>query len=571
VNEESPRDSSPLPTTSADTSCYVDDGTLPHALPEALWSRFEKYGTVIFPADGEILVEAGHQWYPLFLVGTGSIEVVRSGNAWLDDAVVAVYGSRMFSGELGALSGQRAFLTARVRSAGRMLRVDSSQLRKLMTDEDELAELILRTFWQRREYLMHGPAAQSVKIVGPAASKEVLALRTFAARFELPHTWSEEDDESDALGFGVGDYPIVFVQGEPLLRATPGLLSEKLGFSYSEAETITVDLAVVGAGPSGLAAAIYGASEGLTTVLLDSVAPGGQAAGTSRIENYLGFPYGLSGAELIGKAQLQAIKFGVRIFAPCEVTALEAQGDCISLSLGNDHRIHARSVIIATGAAYRSLAIERWTEFEGAGIYYAATPLETKQVQGAPVVVIGGANSAGQAALYLAAHSCDVHLVVRGKDLNESMSTYLLDRITDDPRIHIYLDSQVVRLGGKTSLSSVRLSTGETLVCRGVFCFIGAEPSTGWLPDLDKDGHGFINSGPDIQSQRARKNFSALGREVLPFESSLPCLFAVGDVRKGSMKRIAAAVGEGSSAVASVHRALAFSRRRADLPLAGSE
>ena len=531
-------------------------GTISPELSEAQWRRLEKYGTAMQANVGDILFAAGDQWYPVILVDGGRVEVVRPATDSLSEAVVVSYGPRAFVGELGALSGQRAFLTARVGTEGRLLRIDRLGLRAIMRDDDELSEVLLRTFWKRREHLTHGPAALTVKIVGPADSKGVLALRTFAARFSLAHSLSETDPELDKLGLGNRPLPVALIQGEPLIDATPGMLSERLGLSYSDAESSTVDLAVVGAGPAGLAAAIYGASEGLTTVLLDEVAPGGQAATTTRIENYLGFPYGVSGADLIAQAQLQAIKFGVRIFAPCEIVSAQVEDNSVILPLADGARLRARAVIVATGATYRSLSLDRWTDFEGAGIYYAATPLETKEVSGSLVVVVGGANSAGQAALYLSAHSCQVHLVVRGRSLTDTMSSYLLDRIVDDPLIEVHLRTDVVEIDGSSALETVRLSTGEAFACRGLFCFIGAEPSTEWLPNIEKDTNGFVLTGPDVATSALHE----LGRERLPFESSIPGIFAVGDVRHGSMKRVAAAVGEGSSAVASVHRALAFNR-----------
>ena len=538
-----------------------DTGTIAPDLTHSQWQRLEAYGVEIPAVPGTILFEAGEAWYPLILVDTGIVDVVRPANSWFDETLVASLGSRTFVGELGALSGQRAFLTARVTESGRMLRLDSAALRHLMAEDDELGNIILRTLWERRELLSRGPAALTLKIVGPAQSRDVLALRTYAARFELAHTWVDLADDSAELashGIRSTDLPVVYVQGEPIYRATPGLVAEKVGLAYADAEDVTVDLAVIGAGPAGLAAAIYGASEGLSTVLVDRVAPGGQAAATSRIENYLGFPFGVSGADLIGQAQLQALKFGVRIFAPCEAVALSPTVDGVDVPLTDGTRIRARSVILATGASYRSLALDRWADFEGAGIYYAATPLEARQVAGLPVVVVGGANSAGQAALYLAASGCQVHLVIRGDRLDATMSAYLINRLVDDPRVELHTSTQVTGIHGDTALDRVTLSTGYTVDCRGMFCFIGAEPSTDWLTDVATDDHGFVLTGTDVPLAEAAATLSRLGRDPLPFETSVPFVFASGDVRRGSMKRVAAAVGEGSSAVASVHQALAW-------------
>jgi len=522
------------------------------------WRRIVAYGRELTVSPGDILFEAGEQWYPLVLVDTGWVDVVRPGNSWLEETVVASVGNRTYVGELGALSGQRAFLTARVRDSGRMLALDTSALRRVMAEDDDLCDLLLRDLWDRRQRLSRGPAALTLKIVGPERSREVLALRTYAVRLDLAHTWADVDAAHLAeYDLTPADLPIVFIQGEPIRNATPGIVAERLGLAYAEPETVTVDLAVVGAGPSGLAAAIYGASEGLSTVLLDRVGPGGQASATSRIENYLGFPYGVSGGELTGQAQLQALKFGVRIFAPCEARSLDATGPGITLALTDGSRVHARSVILATGASYRALPISGWELYEGAGIYYAATALEVRQVAGDPVVVVGGANSAGQAALYLSANGCPVHLVVRGDNLGASMSAYLVDRLAEDTLVTTHLSTQVSGLRGGDSLEQVLLSTGETLDCGGMFCFIGAEPATSWLTGIATDDHGFVLTGVDVPLAEAAACLAEHGRDPLPFETSIPLVFATGDVRRGSMKRVAAAVGEGSSAVASVHIALA--------------
>lgn len=522
------------------------------------WHRIVHFAEPLDAPSGTVLFAAGDQWYPLILVESGLVEVVRVANNWLPETLVVKVGAFSYVGELGVLSGQRAFLTARVAEPGRMLRLDSAAIRRVLAEDDELGDLLLRTLWQRRESLSRGPAALTLKILGPERSREVLALRTYAGRLGLPHTWHDVDAATAAhADFTADDLPVVFIQGEPVRNATPGIVAEKVGLSYSEAENVTVDLAVVGAGPSGLAAAIYGASEGLSTVLLDRVAPGGQASATSRIENYLGFPYGVSGAELIGQAQLQALKFGVHIFAPCEAATLESTDAGLILSLTDGSRIHARSVVLATGATYRALPIDRWTDFEGSGIFYAATPLEAKQVAGSPVVVVGGANSAGQAALFLAASGCRVHIVVRGGALDAAMSSYLVDRLLEDGRIEVHTGTEVTGIHGDSSLEQVTFSTDITVDCSGMFCFIGAEPATDWLTDVATDDRGFLLTGTDVPLADAAACLAKYGRDPLPFETSVPLVFATGDVRRGSMKRVAAAVGEGSSAVASVHRALA--------------
>jgi thioredoxin reductase (NADPH) len=529
-------------------------------LTEAQWSRLTAFGEPFDVAQGESIVEAGDLDYAMILIETGAVEVVRVAFGWVGESVVATMGPRSFVGELGLLNGQGAFVSVRASKAGRMLRMSRAQLRLIMAEDDELCDIVLHALWARRELLRRGPAALTLKLVGPRSSREFMALRRFADRVDLVHTAIELAPGDLGVmgehGITLDDLPVAFIQGEPMLRATPGMVAERLGLSYRAHADEVVDLVVVGGGPAGLAAAIYGASEGLSTVLLDAVAPGGQAAATSRIENFLGFPFGVSGGDLIGQASLQALKFGVRVYAPCEAVDLRPAEGHLDISLTDGPVIRTRTAIVTSGAAYRTLDLERWNEFEGAGIYYAATPLELRQVLQSPVVVVGGANSAGQASLYLAANGCPVHLVVRGSDLGTRMSSYLVDRLLEDPRSEVHTAARVVGLAGDGALERVSIDSIGDVTARGLFCFIGAEPATSWLGDLDRDADGFLRTGTDVSVQSLDR-WQDLGREPLPFETSVPRIFAAGDVRRGSMKRVDAAVGEGYSAVASVHRALA--------------
>ena len=529
-------------------------------LTDAQWARLKTFGEPHDVAEGEYLFRAGDLDYDMILVDSGEVQIVRDALSWVDETVVGTMGPRSFVGELALLNGQGAFLSARATKAGRMLRVNRASLRLLMAEDDELCDLVLHALWARREMLRRGPAALTLKLVGARSSRDFLSLRRFAERLDLVHTAMElAPGGLDVLadhGVTADDLPVAFIQGEPLRRATPGMVAERLGLSYQAHADEVVDLVVIGGGPAGLAAAIYGASEGLSTVLLDAVAPGGQAAATSRIENFLGFPFGVSGGDLIGQASLQALKFGVRVYAPCEARELRASGDTLDITLTDGRVIRARTAIVTSGAAYRTLDLERWNDFEGAGIFYAATPLELRQVFESPVVVVGGANSAGQASLFLAANGCPVHLVVRGSDLGVRMSSYLVDRLLEDRRIEVHTQSRVVGLDGGPTLERVSIDSVGDVAARGLFCFIGAEPATSWLGELDQDADGFLRTGTDVSVQSLER-WQGLGREPLPFETSVPRIFAAGDVRRGSMKRVAAAVGEGSSAVASVHRALA--------------
>ncbi|WP_127474486.1 FAD-dependent oxidoreductase [Microbacterium sulfonylureivorans] len=530
-------------------------------LTDAQWERLCGFGVPERVEAGDYLFRSGDRTYDLILVDEGEVEIVRDSLFWIEEAVLARSGARTFVGELGLLNGQGAFLSARAATPARVLRVTRPELRRLMAEDDELCDIILHALWARRESLRRGPAALTLKFVGQSSSRDFLALQRFAERLDLVHKTVAlapgELGAHEKLGLTADDLPIAYIQGEAIPRATPGIVAERLGLSYQANGDEVVDLVVVGGGPAGLAAAIYGASEGLSTVLLDAVAPGGQAASTSRIENFLGFPFGVSGGDLIGQASLQALKFGVRVYAPCEAVRLEPVEDRqLDVTLADGRLIRTRTAIVTSGAAYRRLDLERWADFERAGIYYAATQLELRQVMESPVVVVGGANSAGQASLYLAANGCPVHLVVRGTDLGGRMSSYLVDRLLEDPRVQVHTGANVVGLDGGDALERVRIDRVGDVDARGLFCFIGADPATGWLSSLDRDADGFLRTGTDIAAQSLAQ-WQRLGREPLPFETSVPRVFAAGDVRRGSMKRVAAAVGEGSSAVASVHRALA--------------
>jgi len=353
-------------------------------------------------------------------------------------------------------------------------------------------------------------------------------------------------------------------RGDPRVKgATRQRVAEKLGLSYRRSSTKPVDVTIVGAGPAGLAAAVYGASEGLDTVLLDGVGTGGQAAASSRIENYFGFPFGLSGTDLTGLAVLQSLKFGAQLASPCQAVKLDTDrnGNLLRLHLQGGEVIDSKAVVIATGARYRALPLERWPDFEGAGIYYAATELEARGCTGSPVTVIGGANSAGQAALYLAGRGSEVSLVVRGPDIAAEMSAYLVDRLRVHPRVTVRCRSEVTRLDGGDFLEEVSITdrtadSTQPQPCSGLFCFIGAEPATSWLTGIATGDDGFIRTDVQLNDGDLGPAWAVLGRRPLPFETNIPGVFAVGDVHSGSMKRVAAATGEGASAIASVHKAI---------------
>jgi thioredoxin reductase (NADPH) len=464
------------------------------------------------------------------------------------------------------VTGQTAIATARVRSSGVIHRIAGPQFREMMADDAELSDLVLRVLLARREDLRHGEGARSLEILGSGLSAATHELRTWASRQQLPHTWLDFDDAAGqalarAAGVEAVDLPVAITATAIIRHATSAVVSDHLGLTLRADRGRDFDLVVIGGGPAGLAAAVYGASEGLTTILLDSVAVGGQAAASSRIENYLGFPSGISGIDLTSRALVQVNKFGAQISSPCRVVTLDCGGGHLQVRLSNEDVLDARSVIIATGAQYRKLPLDDWSRFEGAGIYYAATEIEARACASQPVTVVGGANSAGQAALFLADGGSAVHLVVRGADLGAGMSRYLVDRVLAHPAISVHTNTQVTRLGGEKGLEELWLSTGTSepvhTSCSGLFCFIGALPATDWLSGIALDEDGFVVTDRDIPADAQGEAWTLLARAPLPLETSVPGVFAVGDVRSGSMKRVAAAVGEGASAVRSVHLALA--------------
>jgi thioredoxin reductase (NADPH) len=523
---------------------------------------------------GDVLFRAGDREYDFILIETGEVEIVREATPDAPEDVVARHGESRFVGELNMLTGQRAYLTARVSQPGRIYRLNPEGFRRLMAEDAELSDLILKAFIARRQFLQTGEGARSMEILGTPMSTAAHTLRNWAARQHVPHMWFDFDSpEGSALAAAVGveasDLTVVVTRTEVMRHATAGQVAELIGLSYQIVEGRVYDVVVVGAGPGGLAAAVYGASEGLDTMLLDAVAVGGQAAASSRIENYLGFPFGLTGADLTGRAELQAQKFGAHVSTPCTVTHLHTEDGQMRLTLADGTAIPTHAVVIATGASYRTLPLERWSDFEGAGIYFAATELEAKACATEPVTVVGGANSAGQASIYLADRGSPVDLVVRGADLTAGMSRYLVDRIIAHPRIRVRMETEVTALYGDVSLAEVATTTRrgdeERLACRGLFCFIGAQPATEWLigDASDKEEHvaldddGFVFTDTQLDDIQLTDAWSLLGRRPLPFETSVPGVFAVGDVRHGSMKRVAAAVGEGASAIRSVHAAIA--------------
>ena len=514
---------------------------------------------------GEYLYRAGDAKYDFYVVVSGAVEiVVREDGA---ERVVARFGPGNFLGELNLLTGQRVYVSARVAEPGEVIDVPGAAVRELFAARPKLADIILAAFIARRARLLRD-AATAIRVVGSRFSPDSLRLREFLARNRIPHEFVDADGDPHVerllRDFAVepADLPVVIAPGTVLRHPTPGDLAAYLGLTLDAIPQRSFDLVVIGGGPAGLAAGVYGASEGLDTLVLEMVAPGGQAGASSRIENYLGFPTGISGADLAQRAVVQAEKFGARLTSPCTAEHLREAAGYLVIHLSDGTDVTGRAVIVASGARYRRLEAARLEEFEGNGVYYAATEIEARLCAGSPVVVAGGGNSAGQAALFLADSCSNVSVVIRGSDLGKDMSRYLVDRIEADARITVRTDTMVTAVEGDQTLTAVRLRTAgdESVVpCVGLFSFIGAEPASGWLSGCAAlDQRGFVLTDRSIGAERLDERWAALDRPPLPFETSHPGLFAVGDVRSGSTKRVAAAVGEGSAAVRSVHEFLAF-------------
>ncbi len=539
----------------------ADADAFPVLSPAAL-GEVADFGNEIGVSPGQLLFQAGEASYDLFVVLEGEVEVVRLEGA--EPVVIVAYGPGGFVGELNLLTGQRRSLSCRVTQPGRVLVIAEPEFRRLMASRPALAETIFSALLARREVLRAGDGAQATRIVGSRYSPEAMRLRSFAEHSHLAHAWVdiEDTDDADALLASMGlvqeDVPAVITATEVMRKPSPAVFAEHLGLTFHPTPGYIFDLVVVGSGPAGLAAAVYGASEGLRTVSLDAVTIGGQAGTSSRIENYAGFPNGISGENLTGRAALQAMRLGAQLNAPCEVAGLRTEASFHVIVLADGSEIPTRTIIVASGARYRRLEVEELARYEGAGVYYAATDLEVRVCSGSSVFVIGGGNSAGQAAIYLAENNCRVTIAIRREDLTQTMSRYLIERIQANPRIELLTGVEVQGLSGDSRLERVTLrgtQTGEsrTLDCSGLFCFIGASPATQWLAGSVKlDEDGFVLTDRQLPA-RAGEDAS----RALPFETSVAGVFAAGDVRHGSMKRVAAAVGEGSSAVRSVHERLA--------------
>jgi thioredoxin reductase (NADPH) len=535
-------------------------------LTPAQIDQIARHGSLRAVTHGDVLIDVGDTAVPFFVVKSGQVQIVRP--SLQGDTVVAVHGPGRFTGEANLFLGRRSLTRAEVVEPGEVVELSHEAVRHLVQTEPEISQILMRAFIYRRiELVAHGFG--DVALIGSTHSAPTLRIREFLTRNGHPFSYLDLDREPDIQDLldrfhvTVGDIPVLICCGGVVLRNPSNQqIAASLGFNEEIDQTHVRDVVIIGAGPAGLAAAVYCASEGLDVLVVESQAPGGQAGASSRIENYLGFPTGISGSDLAGRAYAQAQRLGAQIAIAKGATRLACDRAPYAVHLDDGLPVPARAVIIATGAQYRKLALENLPQFEGVGVYYGATPMEAPLCAGEEVVVVGGGNSAGQAAVFLAASAARVHMFVRGLRLADTMSRYLIQRIEEQPSIEVRTQAEIVALEGAEHLERVRWKdkrTGavETSDIRHVFMMAGAVPNTRWLQRcVALDDNGFVKTGADLSDEDLAAARWPLSRRPHLLETSLPGVFAVGDVRSGNVKRVASAVGEGSIAIAFVHQVL---------------
>lgn len=509
--------------------------------------------------DGATLIEVGDSDFKFFVVRRGGIEILDvSGDV---PRTVVVHGPGAFTGDVGHLTGNPAVVRAVARDGCEAYVMSAAALRQLLNHSPQLGDILLQAFIARRQLLHESPDFTGLRVIGSGYSRDTFRIRDFLAKNHVLFTWFDVESDPDvaqllkAFAVTEAETPVIAC-GQMLLLRNPSNreIADAVGIRKPVEKSVH-DLVVIGAGPAGLAAAVYGASEGLSTAVLEHVAPGGQAGSSMRIENYLGFPTGITGSELADRAVLQASKFGARLSVSTAVRALTFDGALTVVHLEDGDTVAAKCLLIATGAEYRRLDVEDCERFEGCGVYYAATPNEAQQCVGRDVAVVGGGNSAGQAAVFLSGHARRVFLLLRGDDLYKNMSSYLAHRIEQTANIEILRQTTVQRMHGNGHLDAVDVMdqarrAERTLEIPMLFSFIGATPRTEWLPEaVETDARGFVRTG----SAAARSPLWSRPRPPFLLETTRPGVFAAGDVRAGSVKRVASAVGEGAMAVQFVH------------------
>jgi thioredoxin reductase (NADPH) len=538
-------------------------------LTDAQISRLRPVGKLRQVQPGEILFQPDDTEVPCFVLLSGSLEIVQPGLA--GERSIVTHNAGGFTGEITMISGRRCLVRGRVSVAGEFLEISADALRSVVARDAELGEIFMRAFILRRLALI-SEGLGNVVLMGSRHCAGTLHLREFLGRNGHPYTYIDLDTDKtsqellDRFEVKLSEIPVVICNGRTVLRnPSTQELANCLGFNVSIDESQVRDLIIVGAGPSGLAAAVYAASEGLDALVIETDAPGGQAGSSSKIENYLGFPTGVSGQELADRAITQAQKFGAKMMVAHSVVKLNCDRRPYEIVLENGNVLAARSIVISTGAQYNKPPIANLKEFEGQGVYYGATYIESQLCEGEDVIVVGGGNSAGQAAVYLSQTARKVHMLVRSRELSETMSRYLIQRITQNPAIELRCQTEIVGLEGDRQLERVswlNRTSGETSTheIHHLFMMTGASPRTEWLRGcVALDDKGFILTGRDLDVAKdvAKTPNWPLVRAPQMLETSLPGVFAVGDVRSGNVKRVASAVGEGAIAIHLVHRALA--------------
>jgi len=516
---------------------------------------------------GEVLIEPGEPSTRMFLVTAGTIEVIRTTDGI--EQLVVTFGPGMFSGEGAMLTGRPVVVRIRAGEPGEVIELDRDALLSLIQTDSELSEILMRAFILRRlELIARGYG--DVVLVGSTHCAGTLRIKEFLTRNGHPYAYVDLDVDDDVQALldrfevSVDDIPVLICRGTVVLRnPTNGQIADCLGFNDAIDQTKSRDVVVIGGGPSGLSAAVYAASEGLDVLVVEGAAAGGQAGSSSRIENYIGFPIGISGSDLAARAFTQAEKFGAQVMIGKAASGLACTALPVAVEIDGRQRIPARTVIIASGASYRRLPLPNLAQFEGAGVYYGATFMEAQLCRGEEVIVVGGGNAAGQAAVFLAESAARVHMIVRSSGLAESMSRYLIRRIEGHPSIELRTHTEIAALEGATHLERVRWrdnrdGSTERRDVRHVFMMAGAAPCTAWLNGcIALDAHGFIKTGPDLTPDDLAASHWPLARAPYLLETSRPGIFAVGDVRAGNIKRVASAVGEGSIAISLIHKVLA--------------
>lgn len=549
------------------TAAALSEAISPRLTDDQL-HRLEAYGTRQPMHRGDVLFDEGDFNVDLLVILSGEVDVSHEGDG--GRVTVVTPGPGQFIGDPSTLSGRAAVVRAEAAEDGEMLRIPADNLRRIVVEDPELSDLFLRTFLARRSALIEGGHG-SIRVIGSSYSRDTHRLREFFVRNNQPHVFLDLERDPkvagllEELGVRPEETPIVMcTEGHFVRNPSDAEIAHELGFDVVVDDGNLCDLVVVGAGPAGLAASVYAASEGLSVTAVDLVAPGGQAGTSSKIENYLGFPTGISGQDLAQRAVTQAVKFGTRMANPVEAARLERYADHYEVVFADGRRLRGRAVVIATGARYQRLPVAGSETFEGCGLYYGAGAMEADMCAGCDVVVVGGGNSAGQGAVYLATRARHVHILIRRGGLADTMSRYLIRRIEETSNITLHPNSEITKLIGESGrLKAVDYRDGaagqvEHLETPAVFLFLGASPCTAWLNGaLCLDDKGFLPTGPDIPEGHLDPKYWPDGRKPTLFETCWPRVYAVGDVRSGSVKRVASAVGEGSIVVQFIHRALA--------------